>query len=73
LENLLLKDAVNKILIYKQVSVQLFTSAVNVALPAFAAARWPCNNQSLSHIRRARSSKPAARLQQLNGTDTVPL
>jgi len=53
------------------VTVQLPTSAVNMALLAFAAAApccnpvlmrsWPCSNQSISLTRRAHSSKPTTR------------
>ena len=51
--------------ISRQVSVQLPTSDGDVALPGFggaaaAADRRPCSNRSISAVRRAHSSKPAA-------------
>ena len=44
----------------QQVCVQLPTSADNVTLLAFTAARRPCSNRLISPGRRTHSSKPAA-------------
>ena len=68
----------------ERVCVQLPTSAVNVALLAFAAQRRSCSNRSISPARRAHSSKPASAecgrqtMEQTDGqtdgrTDTRPL